>query len=90
MKKEECIDLYAIEESGVSKVKINYGSFIREQAIKNLLSAQEKIAEKGDAKALIVLAKFILKISYKFDNEMLELGLKVEDENSKYPPNECE
>lgn len=53
------------------EMKIKYGSFIREQAIKNLLSAQEKIAEKGDAKALIVLAKFILKISYKFDNEIL-------------------
>lgn len=71
-------------------MRTNYGSFIREQAIKNLLSAQEKIAEKGDAKALIVLAKFILKISYKFDNEVLELGLKVEDENCEYPPNECE
>lgn len=54
-------------------MKINYGSFIREQAIKNLLSAQKKIAEKGDAKALIVLTKFALKISYKFDNEMLEV-----------------
>lgn len=72
------------------RMKINYGSFIREQAIKNLLSAQKKIAEKGDAKALIILTKFVLKISCKFDNEMLELGLKVENENSQYPPNECE
>ena len=55
----------------------NYGSFIRERAIKNLLSAQEKIAEAGNAKAIIILTKFILNVSHKFDQELLELGLSV-------------
>ena len=53
---------------------MNYGSFIREQAIKNLLSAQEKMADKEDEKALIALSKFILKISYRFDNKVLQLS----------------
>lgn len=42
-------------------MKANYGLFIREQAIKNLLSAQKKIAVKGDAKGLVLLTEFILK-----------------------------
>ena len=55
-------------------METNYGFFIREQAIKNLLSAQEKIAETGNEKALIALSKFILKISYRFDNKVLQLS----------------
>lgn len=55
-------------------MRTNYGSFIREQAIKNLLSAQEKMADKENEKALIALSKFILKISYRFDNKVLQLS----------------
>lgn len=55
-------------------MKTNYGFFIREQAIKNLLSAQEKIAEAGNEKALIALSKFILKLSHQFDDEVLQLS----------------
>ena len=55
-------------------MQTNYGSYIREQAIKNLLSTQEKIAETGNMKALIALSKFILKISYRFDNKVLQLS----------------
>ena len=55
-------------------MQTNYGSYIREQAIKNLLSAQEKMADKENEKALIALSKFILKISYRFDNKVLQLS----------------
>ena len=55
-------------------MRTNYGSYIREQAIKNLLSTQEKIAETGNVKTLIALSKFILKISYRFDNKVLQLS----------------
>lgn len=58
-------------------MKVNYGLFIREQAIKNLLSAQKKIAVKGDAKGLVLLTEFILKISHQFDNEVLEIGQEI-------------
>ena len=40
---------------------VDYGFFIREQAIKNLLSAQRKMAAKGNAKGLIAVTKFILR-----------------------------
>lgn len=55
-------------------METNYGSFIRERAIKNLLSAQEKMANKENEKALIALSKFILKVSHQFDNEVLQLS----------------
>lgn len=55
-------------------METNYGSFIREQVITNLLSAQEKMADKENEKALIALSKFILKISYRFDNKVLQLS----------------
>lgn len=61
----------------VKCMKVNYGLFIREQAIKNLLSAQKKIAVKGDAKGLVLLTEFILKISHQFDNEVLEIGQEI-------------
>lgn len=63
-------------------MKINYGTFIREKAIKNLLSAQIAIAEKGNAHSLVVLTRFILKISHKFDNELLDLGLEEQKKDS--------
>lgn len=55
-------------------MQTNYGSYIREQVITNLLSAQEKMADKENEKALIALSKFILKISYRFDNKVLQLS----------------
>lgn len=36
---------------------VDYGFFIREQAIKNLLSAQRKMAAKGNAKGLIAVLR---------------------------------
>ena len=53
---------------------VDYGFFIREQAIKNLLSAQRKMAAKGNAKGLIAVTKFILGISHRFDGEMLKIS----------------
>lgn len=53
---------------------VDYGFFIREQAIKNLLSAQRKMAAKGNAKGLIAVTKFILSISHQFDGEMLKIS----------------
>lgn len=58
----------------------NYGLFIREQVITNLLSAQEKMANKEDEKALIALSKFILKVSRQFDNEVLQVNFKQDND----------
>lgn len=68
-------------------MKVGFGDYIREKAIKNLLSAQSKIAEKGNVKGLISITKYILKISYKFDNELLDLWLEENNDCSQKPPN---
>ena len=65
-------------------MRTNYGSYIREQAIKNLLSAQEKMADKEDEKALIALSKFILKISYRCDNKVLQLSSEQGNEGTEH------
>lgn len=53
---------------------VDYGFFIREKAIKNLLSTQRKMAAKGNAEGLIAVTKFILSISHQFDGEMLKIS----------------
>lgn len=49
-------------------LKKNFGEYIREQTIKNLLSAHARIAEKGNVSDVISLTKFVLKVSDKFNN----------------------
>ena len=61
-------------------METNYGSFIREQVITNLLSAQEKMANKENEKALIALSKFILKVSRQFDDEVLQVNFKQDND----------
>lgn len=61
-------------------METNYGSFIREQVITNLLSAQEKMADKENEKALIALSKFILKLSRQFDDEVLQVNFKQDND----------
>lgn len=71
--------LTTIQQRGGNEIKIVFGDYIRESAIKNLLSAQKAIADKGDVKSLIILTRFILKVSRKFDYEMLNLRLEDDD-----------
>lgn len=61
-------------------MQTNYGSFIRKQVITNLLSAQEKMADKENEKALIALSKFILKLSRQFDDEVLQVNFKQDND----------
>lgn len=63
--------------------------FINEKLIENLLFAHKKIAEKGMVKPLIMLTKFIFRLSKQFDNEVMYFSIKEVDDNSKKPPKEC-
>lgn len=69
---------------------VDYGFFIREQAIKNLLSAQRKMAAKGNAKGLIAVTKFILSISHQFDGEMLKISQGINIDGTYNVQNEME
>ena len=68
----------------------NHGDFIRGIIIKNLLHANKRIADEGTAKDVIRLSRFILKVSHKFDKELLELGLEECQRCDKNPPDECD
>ena len=57
-------------------MKIPYGEFVRDKAIKNLISAQERIAEEGNAAEIMTVTKFILKASKKLDNQLLDSGFE--------------
>ena len=58
------------------KIKEEFGFYIRKTVIKNLLSAHRKIADRGNVKSLIILTKFILKISNQFNDMLIDLGLE--------------
>ena len=68
------------------KVVISVGKNIRCQIAKNLLSVHEQIADSGNVNALIVLTKFILKLSKQFDNEFFELRPEEQTCGSESPP----
>lgn len=67
---------------------ISAGKNLRLQIVKNLLSAHKQIADSGNINALIVLTKFMLKISKQFDNELLEFWPKEQTCSSESPPDE--
>lgn len=71
-------------------LKKNFGEYIREQTIKNLLSAHRRIAEKGSVSDVISLTKFVLKVSDKFDKILLNFGLEYCDESTECPPDKTE
>ena len=55
-------------------MKVDCGTYIRSQAIENLLRAQKRAAEEGNAGAVVVLTKLLLKVSERFDKKLLELN----------------
>lgn len=68
--------------------------FYKRAGNKKLLSAQRKMAAKGNAKGLIAVTKFILSISHQFDGEMLKIsqGINIDgrkensDKKYRHPP----
>lgn len=67
-------------------MKEEFGFYIRKTVIKNLLSTHRKIADCGNVKSLIILTKFILKISNQFNEVLLDLGLEENNERPGDPP----
>jgi len=70
----------------VREVVISVGKNIRCQIAKNLLSGHKQIADSGNVNALIVLTKFILKLSKQFDDEFFELRPEEQACSPESPP----
>lgn len=70
--------------------KIKAVSLIKQQVIKNLLSAHKRIADNGNIIELIKLSKFILRLSKVCDDEVFDFGLENGNGCTDTPPNKCE
>lgn len=57
---------------------------LTDNVIDNLLVAQKNMAsaETVDARSLILLSRFILRLLKQLDNELIELGTEAEDQRS--------
>lgn len=60
-------------------MKVDCGAYIRSRAIENLLRAQKRAADEGNAGDVVVLTRLLLKVSKRFDKKLLELGLEEDD-----------
>lgn len=47
-------------------------NIIRQNVIKNLLSAHKRIADEGNPKELIRITRFLLKLAEKFEDVLVE------------------
>ncbi len=68
-------------------MKCKLSSIIEEQAIKNLLSAHKRIAENGSAKDAIRISKYILKISKKVGDVLIDVGAESDQDRRCDPIN---
>lgn len=60
-------------------IKKTVKQFINEKLIENLLMAHKELAERGSVKPLIILTKFIFRLSKQFDTEIMYFSV---DENN--------
>lgn len=70
------------------RIHANYGEYIRDEILRNLLTAHKRLAETGSAKEVVLLSKVILKLSDKFDDKVLQLGLVERQEDYGSPPDD--
>lgn len=63
-----------------------YGSIIRDEVIKNLLSAHRRIAEMGEASEAIKLSKYLLRISKNTDNVFININSESNKKNDAPEP----
>lgn len=54
------------------KVKIRCSDYVEQQILKNLLTAQGRAADRGDANAVIQLSKYLLRLLKKLDQELVQ------------------
>lgn len=52
---------------------VDCGAYIRSKAIENLLRAQMRAADEGNAGDVVVLTRLLLKVSRRYDKKLLKL-----------------
>ena len=68
----------------VKKMTTTRRKLLTDSVLSNLLDAQKNMAsaEKVDARGLILLSRFILRLLKKLDDEVIELRTEAENERS--------
>lgn len=68
----------------VKKMTTTRRKLLTDRVLSNLLDAQKNMAsaEKVDARGLILLSRFILRLLKKLDDEVIELRTEAENERS--------
>ncbi len=66
-------------------MNVSAGALIRQEAIKNLLNAQKRIADSGSASDVIRITRFILKLVDKRDDVLINI-VSEGDEEGRYDP----
>lgn len=66
-------------------LKISTRDCIRTQMIKNLLTAQERAAENGDASAAIRLSKYLLRFLKQDDKLLVQFGTEKDEQRRSDP-----
>jgi hypothetical protein len=56
----------------VNILKLRAKRVVMEQVLKNLFSTQERAAEIGDVKGVILTSKYLLYLANKFGDEMID------------------
>lgn len=67
-------------------MKILARDAIVEQVIKNLLLAHKKIADSGNVNDLIYLSKYLMRLTKKFNNIIIEISTEEVQKENDYPP----
>ncbi len=62
-------------------MQIRRSDYVNQQVLKNLLTAQERSAEKGDSGSVIRLSRFLLRFFDKRDDEVINFS--TEDQKRK-------
>lgn len=60
---------------------------VADEVIKNLLSAQKRIAESGSADDLCKVTKLIFKLLKKFGYKHQNIVLRQSEDSTEHPPN---
>ena len=68
-------------------MKTTQSAIIRDAVIKNLLSAHERIAERGDAKSLIILSRYLLRLAKKDGDVIVNILPEDNEQRSGNPVN---
>lgn len=65
-------------------------AIIKDEIIKNLLSAHKRIADSGNAKEIISITRYLLSLANKLDNKIIYIGAECNEYRGENPVNHLE